>query len=63
MTLLMPSGEMMMSNLIWDLRSGDWVEDWENVMDKGDVMRTQFLAKYGGLVFDYESVINKIKVH
>ncbi|KAL3784370.1 LOW QUALITY PROTEIN: hypothetical protein ACHAW5_005393 [Stephanodiscus triporus] len=29
-----------------------WVEDWENVMDKGDVMRTKFLVKYGGLVFD-----------
>ena len=29
-----------------------WVEDWENVLDKGDVMRTKLLAKYGGLVFD-----------
>ena len=29
-----------------------WVEDWENVMDKGDVMRTKFLVKYGGMVFD-----------
>jgi hypothetical protein len=29
-----------------------WVEDWENVLDKGDVMRTKFLVKYGGLVFD-----------
>lgn len=29
-----------------------WVEEWEDVMDKGDVMRTKLLAKYGGLVFD-----------
>jgi hypothetical protein len=29
-----------------------WMEYWENVMDKGDVMRTKFLVKYGGLVFD-----------
>ena len=29
-----------------------WVEDWENVMDQGVVMREKFLTKYGGLVFD-----------
>jgi hypothetical protein len=29
-----------------------WVEEWEDVMDKGDVMRTKLLAEYGGLVFD-----------
>ena len=29
-----------------------WVEDWENVMDQGQVMRVKLLNKYGGLVFD-----------
>ena len=29
-----------------------WIEDWENVLDKGAVMRQKFLEKYGGLVFD-----------
>ena len=29
-----------------------WVEDWENVMDNGAVMRTRLLKKYGGMVFD-----------
>ena len=29
-----------------------WVEDWENVMDNGAVMRTRLLNKYGGMVFD-----------
>ncbi len=29
-----------------------WVEDWENVMDQGQVMRVRLLNKYGGLVFD-----------
>ena len=29
-----------------------WVEDWEDVMDHGAVMRTKFLSKYGGMVFD-----------
>jgi hypothetical protein len=28
------------------------VEDWENVMDQGQVMRVKLLNKYGGLVFD-----------
>jgi hypothetical protein len=29
-----------------------WIEDWENVMDNGAVMRTRLLNKYGGMVFD-----------
>ncbi len=29
-----------------------WVEEWENVMDQGAVMREKLLSKYGGLVFD-----------
>ena len=29
-----------------------WVEEWENVMDQGAVMREKLLTKYGGLVFD-----------
>lgn len=29
-----------------------YIEDWENVMDKGAVMRQKLLSKYGGLVFD-----------
>ena len=29
-----------------------YVEEWENVMDQGAVMREKLLSKYGGLVFD-----------
>eukprot|EP00804_Cyclotella_cryptica_P030914 CCRYP_019747-RA/>CCRYP_019747-RA protein AED:0.40 eAED:0.36 QI:0/0/0/1/0/0/2/0/269 len=29
-----------------------WIEDWENVMDNGWVMRIRLLNKYGGMVFD-----------
>ena len=29
-----------------------YIEDWENVMDRGAVMREKLLQKYGGLVFD-----------
>ena len=29
-----------------------WVEEWENIMDQGAVMREKFLTKYGGLIFD-----------
>ena len=29
-----------------------WMEDWENVMDNGAVMRMSLLNKYGGMVFN-----------
>ena len=28
-----------------------YVEDWEDVMDQGQVTRVKLLSKYGGLVF------------
>ncbi|KAL3786759.1 hypothetical protein ACHAW5_002960 [Stephanodiscus triporus] len=61
--LLMPSGQFDLGLEKWGVNIEElkkplgprrvfkcWVEDWENVMDKGDVMRTKFLVKYGGLV-------------
>eukprot|EP00804_Cyclotella_cryptica_P007041 CCRYP_007148-RA/>CCRYP_007148-RA protein AED:0.41 eAED:0.50 QI:0/0/0/1/0/0/4/0/132 len=34
------------------LKKPCWIEDWDNVMDNGAVMRTRLLNKYGGMVFD-----------